>query len=455
MNDITRHLARYAAHSRYEDLPDTVRHEGLRAFVNYVGCAAGGSREAHVLRMLAFLAEFNGGAHAAVIGHRVKLDALNATFINAMSSAALAFNDTHYATVAHPTSPVAAALLALAERQPMTGRELLHALILGVEIQCRVGMILVTPPAQSAVGLSMQGIAGTIGAAVAAGKVLGLDESLMAIAIGLAANQSAGLRQGQSTDASHFTPGHSARCGLQAALLARRGFGCSDNMIEGFKGYAVSFAREPNFAAAIDKLGEAFEMSTLAYKPYPAGVVIHAIIDACLEIARAQGFDAAPDVARIARIELELNPLAGKLTDLVEPKDRGQALVSLQHWTAVTLLHKAAGIAQVSESVIRDPAVSALRHKVHYRNNDAIGREAARVRVVMTGGAAFEAHVRHCRGSIERPLTDADITEKTRSQLEMVYARADAGNILQQCWDMDACARVADFCSALPLAASS
>lgn len=449
MQNITRLLARYAVESRYETLPPVVRHEGLRAWVNYVGCAAGGSREDNVVMMLQFLGEFNGGARATVIGHRDRLDALNASFINAMSSAALAFNDTHYATVAHPTSPVGAALLALAEyrTQPLSGRELLHALILGVEIQCRVGMILVTPPAQSAVGLSMQGIVGGIGAAVAAGKVLGLDESHMATAIGLAVNQSAGLRQAQSTMASHFSPGHAARCGLQAALLAARGFECSDNMIEGFKGFAVSFARDPNLGAATAKLGEVFEILTLAYKPYPAGVVIHAIIDACLEIVQQKNFDAA----RIDGVELDLNPLAAQLTDLMEPKDRGQALVSLQHWTAVTLLSKAAGVAQVSDVALRDPAIRALRHKVRYNNVDSVGRDAARLRVRLDDGTTLAAQVAHCRGSIERPLTDDDITVKTRAQLQTVYAAADSERILGQSWAIEGCASVADYCTTLAL----
>ncbi len=224
MPPITRHLARYAVGSRYEDLPPEVRHEGLRAFVNYIGCAAGGSHEAHVELMLKFLTEFNGAADTTLIGRREKLDALNATFINCMTSAALAFNDTHYATVAHPTSPVAAALLAMAQRQKVSGQDLLHALILGVEIQCRVGSILTTPPAESAVGLSMQGLVGGIGAAVAAGKLLQLDEAGMVTAIGHAANQSAGIRQGQSTDASHFhqlMPPAAVcrqRCSLRAVL---------------------------------------------------------------------------------------------------------------------------------------------------------------------------------------------------------------------------------------------
>ena len=119
MTGTTRALARFAANSTYEKLPAAIRHEGVRAFVNWVGCAAGASKEDAIERALAVLTEFNGANSSTVIGRGERLDALNATFINSMSSAALAYNDTHFTTVAHPTSPVGAVLCALAERQPL------------------------------------------------------------------------------------------------------------------------------------------------------------------------------------------------------------------------------------------------------------------------------------------------------------------------------------------------
>lgn len=445
MKDITRMLSRYICASHFDGLPAEIRHEGARAFVNWVGCAAGGSQEDDVQLMLDHLAEFNSSAAATVVGQRVRLDSLNAAFINSMSSGALAFNDTHFMTVAHPTAPVVAVLLALAERQPLTGKELLHALILGVEVQCRVGNILCVPPAECHVGLSMKGLAGVIGAAVAAGKVLGLDEHGMATAIGHAANQASGLREAQSTMASHFTYGHAARCGLTAALLAARGFECSDSMIEGPKGFAVSYGSRPNLDVAVDKLGLAFEMSALAYKPYPSGFVVHPIIDACLEIARTNSFDAA----QIERIELTVNPLAEKLTNRVDPRDRAQALVSFQHWAAAVLIYKAAGIPQVTDAVVRDPRVSELRRKVFCTSVASLGREAAGVRVILKNGAIMEASVLHCRGSVHRPLTDEEITEKAVAQLQSIYPAGTADEILAHCWRIGECPLVAPFCKQL------
>ena len=445
MTDLTRTLARYVAHSRYDELPAHVRHEGVRAFVNWVGCAAGGCREDNVQRALSLLMEFNGAAQATIVGRHEKLDALNATFINSMSSGALVFNDTHYATVAHPTSPVAAALLALAECNPMSGQDFVHALILGDEIQCRVGNMLCVPPATCEVGWSMAGLVSGIGAAVAAAKVLGLDEHGIVTAIGHAANQAGGLREAHGSMASQYTPGHAARCGLMAALLAQRGFTCSPTMLEGPNGYARAFVRQPNFDAAVEKLGDTFEIALLAYKPYPCGFVIHPVIDACLEIAEKKLCNADT----VARIELTVNPLAVQLCDRPNPRNANQALVSLQHWAAASLLCKSAGVAQLAEAVLHDPALSALRGRIVMNSDAGVGREAACARVVFNDGTHTDASIMHCRGSVGRPMTDEDVSEKTRGQLMTVFSIDTTQHLLDECWRIEAYPQVGALCRLL------
>lgn len=428
-NGVTRALSKYICSSEFYRLPPEIQHEGVRAFVNWVGGAASGSREDIVQQALEVLMEFNGAATSTIVGRRERLDALNATFINSMSSGALAFNDTHFRTVAHPTSSVAAALLALSERRPVTGEAFVHALILGDEVQCRIGNILFTPPAECGVGLSMTGLVGAIGTAVAAGKVMDFDESRMTAAIGLAANQASGLRESHGTMASQFTQGHAARCGLMAAMLAARGFTCTATMLEGPKGFAASYGRDANLEAALDKLGETFEISTLAYKPYPCGFVIHPIIDACLEIART----AALDHTQIERVELTVNPLAVQLANRPDPKNRNHLLVSLQHWAAA-LVYQAADLAHLSEGMVADRALSSLRRKVVLNSDPSVGREAANARVVLRNGGSLEAKVLHCRGSSGRPMTDDEISEKTFAQLKTAFGGGLSEQILPECW---------------------
>jgi 2-methylcitrate dehydratase PrpD len=438
-------LAQYAASSRYEDLPAAVKHEGARAFVNFVGCAAGGAREPVVERTLAVVSQFDGGPHATLIGRRERLDALNAALINSAASAALSFNDTHYQTVAHPSSPVGAAALAMAERLPVSGQAMIHSVNLGIELQCRIGAVLCTPPAEVSVGLSMQGLVGGIGAAATAGKLLGLDAEAMSRAIGHAVNQAAGLREAHATMGSPFTPGHSARCGVFAALLAERGLTINDTMIEGVKGFAVSFSSNPQPQAAIAELGSRFEILSLAYKPYPSGFVTHPVIDVCLDVARRASFDAAA----IERVELAVNPLTIQLCNRPEPKDRAQAMVSFQHWGAVSLICKAAGTAQVTQAMVDDPQVAALRRKFVATARPDLPREAAHLRVLLKDGAELTAQVERCIGSAGVPIADDDLARKTRDQLDVAYAPEVSAQILDAAWTMARSPRADGICALL------
>lgn len=449
MTPITRELARFAVNSTFDSMPQNVQHEGLRAFVNFVGCAAGGAQEDVVTKMIEAVTEFNGKNDCVIIGRSIRLDALNAALINSLSSASLSFNDTHYATVAHPTSPVGAALVSMAARLKFSGRQLIHALVLGDEIQCRVGNIVVTPPAEVSVGLSMAGLVGCIGAAVAAGKIMNLNEDQMTTAIGIAANQSAGLREAHATMSSWFTPGNAGRAGLWAALLAARGYTCADSMIEGVKGFAVTFGTKPQLDAALEGLGKKWEMLDVAYKPYPCGFVIHPVIDACLDMVGKHSFEAR----QIERVELTVNPLCVQLCNRPAPKLRSQAMVSFPHWTAACLLHKAAGLPQVTEAMVHNADMAALRAKVVATADDKTERDAAHVKVIMKDGKVFEAHCEHALGTQARPMSDADVSQKTRLQMEIVYDKAKAQRAVDDCWRIIDTTEVAPFIDSLSASA--
>jgi 2-methylcitrate dehydratase PrpD len=417
-------LAAYAVNLKPAALPADVRHEGERAFLNWVGCALGGADEGTVACALDAFDRFSGPRVATVIGRAGKADIFLAAFANGIGSSVHSFNDTHFATVAHPTSPVAAALFALAQERPVPGSLFLTALILGIELQCRVGNMLTTPPAQCGVGLSMVGLVGGIGAAVACGKALGLDEEAMTRAIGIAANSACGLREAHASMSSHYTPGHAARCGLEAALLAQSGYGCPPGMLDGEKGFGVSFATDADPAAALARLGESFEILLNAYKPYPCGFVIHPAIDGCLDLARS----ATIDPTAIESVVIEVNALAIKLTSRPAPQNRRQALVSLQHWAAASLTRSKAGLAEGSDETVHDPAIAALRARVTLVERSDFGRETATIHLQMRDGSRHEAHVADCRGSINRPMTDAELDEKFRDQAALVLmpARIDA-----------------------------
>src|SRR5512146_675913 len=239
---VTGKLASYVVSSRYIDIPKNIRHEAARSFLNWVGCAVGGSRHETVERALAALAAFSGPPEATVLGRGERLDIMHAALMNGITSHTFDFDDTHLKTVIHPSGPVASAILALAEHRPVTGGEFLHAFILGVEVECRIGNAVY--PAHYDAGWHITGTAGVFGAAAAAGKLIGLNEQQMVWALGIAATKSSGLRAMFGSMCKPYHPGNAARNGLLAALLAAKDFTSSDRSIEAPRGFAHVLSTE-------------------------------------------------------------------------------------------------------------------------------------------------------------------------------------------------------------------
>ena len=213
---VTARLAEFVAASRWDDIPDAVRREGVRSLLNFVGGALGGCRDEAVNLAVRVLAPCFGPPQATIIGRSERADALNAAFLNAVSANVLEYDDTHLATVIHPAAPVAPGLFALAEQRRVSGAALVHALILGIEAECRIGLGVM--PTHYRRGWHITATCGIFGAAAAAGKLLGLDNRHMAWALGHAATQSAGLVESLGSMSKSIGVGNAARNGLAAAL---------------------------------------------------------------------------------------------------------------------------------------------------------------------------------------------------------------------------------------------
>lgn len=427
---VTRDLAQFVVDSKWNDVPNAVRHEGSRAILNWLGCALGGCRDELVERLLAALREFSGKPQATLLGRGERLDALTAACINGAGSNRLDFDDTHLRTVIHPTVPVAAALLALAEYRPMTGAQFLHAFVLGVDAECRIGNAV--SPEHYERGWHITATCGVLGAAVAAGKALQLDAQRMAWALGIAATQASGLMEMLGTMCKSYNMGHAARNGLAAALLAARDFTSSERALEAPCGFLNVLATRNDPAEVTQALGSRWELMQNAYKPYPCGIVIHPVIDACLDLRAAQHIDPA----QIAGIEIFANPLAQTLCGRKTPRDSLEGKLSLYHSAAVALRDGEAGVLQYTDARVLDPQVVALRDKVTVSTDAAIGPEQARVRVVLADGKSHEMYVERARGCLERPMTDAELEAKFRSLAAAELTPEEVDKLVEQCWSL-------------------
>src|ERR687894_211684 len=154
-------------------------------------------------------------SQATILGRGDKTDLLHTALLNGISSHVFDFDDTHLKTIIHPAGPVASAVLALAETRGASGRDVLDSLVIGIDVECRIGNAVY--PNHYDVGWHITGTAGVFGAAAAVGKVLGLDRQQMTWALGIAGTQSSGFREMFGSMCKSFHPGRAAQNGLVAA----------------------------------------------------------------------------------------------------------------------------------------------------------------------------------------------------------------------------------------------
>ena len=429
--DVTRHLAAWAVSSRKEDVPAAIRREALRTVLNWTGCAVGGSRHETVDIAIRALKPFSGAAQASVLGRTDRLDVLNASLMNGISSHIFDFDDTDLRTIVHPAGPVAPALLALAEYRPFSGADFLHALIVGVEVECRIANAVY--PQHYDVGWHITGTVGPFGAAAAAGKILGLSEQQMVWALGLAATQPVGLREMFGTMTKSFHPGRASQNGLVAAFLAGQNFTSSEQSIEAPRGWANVLSTARNYREITEKLGEQYQIAFNSYKPFPCGVVIHPALDGALQV-RAENLLTAN---RIDRIELRVHPLVLELTGKKAPQTGLESKFSVYHAVAAAMVFGQIAEKEFSDAAVRDPAVIALRDRVSTTVDSTIGEDQVRITMVLKDGRRLDKFIEHAIGSARNPMSDAQLETKFKALTEGVLPVGRVNRLIEFCWQLE------------------
>jgi len=434
---VTRGVARFGAEWRWEDIPDTVRHEAKRSLLNYFAVALAGAVDPTLDIAARVFAPFSAGGQATVIGRGTRTDILHAASLNAMAANVFDFDDTHPPTIIHPTAPVAPVVFALAQTGPVSGARLLHAFILGAEIECRMGNALTL--GHYARGWHITSTCGVFGSAIAAARLMGLDTRHTAWALACAGNQTGGLVETLGTMAKSIAVGNSARNGLLSALLAREGYTGPDQPIEGPRGVLNVLSDAPIPEQLTGELGQRWELGTNTYKPYPCGVVLNAVIEAVLVLRRDPALS-TPDLARVARVDLTGHPLLRQRTDRPGARSGRESQVSAQHAVATCLLRGRAGLAEFSDAAVADPRAHALDTRLHFHDDDSCSIDAVEVRVTLDDGRAFAHRVAAARGAAANPLSDADLEGKLRELCAYGGTGCDAQAIIDGIWALDALA---------------
>ena len=404
-------------------------HEAHRTFFNWFGCAVGAAHHEAADATLRALAVMQPAPQATVLGRRERIDIAGAALVNGITSHTFDFDDTHLKTIIHPAGPVASAILALAEVTGASGRSVIDALVLGIDVACRVGNAMY--PDHYDRGWHITGSTGMLGAAAACSRLLGLDADKTQMALGIAASTPVGLREQFGTMTKPFHPGAAARAGMLAALMAREGFTASKRALEAPRGFMQVASTKCDWNEITDELGSRFEISFNTYKPFACGIVIHPSIDACAQL-RAQGV--APQL--VERIELKVHSLVLELTGKKEPADGLQAKFSVYHGCAAGLSFGRAGEDEFADAIVNRADMVALRRKVVATVDDSIDEASADVTAVLTDGRRVRVFVEHAIGSLARPMSDAQLEAKFHGMADPVLGAERCSALIQACWGL-------------------
>src|SRR6516164_60841 len=431
VKDVTRTLARHVVSAKSSDLPPSVRKEAARTLLNWVGCTLGGSRHETTGIAVSALAPFSGPAQAGILGRKERVDILNAALINGISSHVLDYDDTHSHNIIHPAGPVISAILALSERRQVSGAEFVNALVLGVDVECRIGNSVY--PKHYDAGWHITGTAGVFGAAAASGKLLGLSEQQMLWALGLAATQPVGLQEMFGSMTKSFHPGRAAQNGLTAALLASKNFTSSEQSLEAKYGWVNVVSTAHNYGDIVNGLGSQYEISKNTYKPFACGVVMHPTIDGCIQLRNETKLTADA----IDRVELKVHPLVMQLTSKKAPQTGLEGKFSIYHAASVALVEGAGGIDQFSDRAVRDRVIVSLRDRITTTIDSTLHEDQVHIVLVTKDGKRLEKFVEHAVGSLGHPMSDSDLETKFKGLANGILAPDRQRKLMDLCWNIE------------------
>ena len=416
--EATQVLANFAATLRYEDLPERVREHCKNLILDALACAVAGGQGEETGQMAALASALAQGSESSVIGGE-RLSLAGATLLNAYLVTATTMCDAHRATMTHVTPEIVPPALMIAERDGCSGRDLLVAVAAGCEVTTRVG-IGTDYPVFRARGWHGPGIFGSL---------LKFDAETMARAFGLAGSQAAGTFAAWGTPTVKFHQCRGALSGLMAALLAEQKFVATREFLTAKDGGLYNtYVNGGKSDTAIADLGQRFELEQIALRLWPSAAVIQGMNTALFDLLEKHRIDAA----NVRKVRIALSQGAFDMHGGFNTyKAKFEALLSA-HYTAAAILHdRALTLAQFEPGRYDDPKLRAFAvEKVEVRPDAPIAGSEAKVDIEMNDGAVFSARCDHPLGSLENPLSRAQIEQKFRSYAAGVIPDANVAKVL-------------------------
>lgn len=429
--NLTRGVVDFILKTEYGDIPAEVIDLGKKSILDGLGLSLAGSvaDSGHISREFIRNSDLCGGS-STVSGTSMKVPPRFAAFLNGISIHAFDFDDTQlavgpgrvYGLLMHPTVTALPPAFALGETAAVSGKDLMLAYHLGVEVECKIALA-ISPHSYHS---HITGICGPFGSAAAGIKLRKLDQVQSLNAIGVAATAGGGLRTNFGTMTKPFHAGHAAEGGLVAVDLAALGWTASHTVLEApggfFNAYGGAYEFEPDFLTR--QLGNpwVFASPGVSIKPFPCGSLTHPGMDEMLRLIRQ--YNITPQ--EVESVDVGTNRFA--LGSLIhhDPHTSLEAKFSMEFCLAILLIERKAGLSQFTDAVVNRPNVQAMIHRIHYSASSAaasagLNTMSTIIHIHLRDGRTISGHAEYALGSPQHPMSYEQVADKFRGCAEYAH----------------------------------
>jgi 2-methylcitrate dehydratase PrpD len=421
---LTDYVGRFVGAAKYEDIPGEVVELGKKSILDCLGLALAGSKAQTGTLCRQYLEKIGVcDGKATIIGSARKTSPRFAAFVNGVSIHADDFDDTQLATakdrvyglLVHPTVSVLPAVFALAESGGISGKQLMVAYHLGVEVECKIAEAI--SPRHYQGGFHSTGTCGPFGSAAACAKLLGFEHSKILNAFGLVASQSGGLRENFGTMTKPFQAGRAAESGLASVELVALGWTAAEQILEADRGFFHAFGGSYDPGAIMDRLGKpwTFVSPGISLKPYPSGSLAHPAMTELARLIEAHDLQAA----QVEKVDVGANH--NMTTTLLhhQPKTGLEAKFSMEFCLAILLLERKAGLGEFADKVVQRADVQEMIRRVNFyvdpeAESAGYDKMTSLLKIYLKDGRVIKGRADFGKGSPANPMTFEEAAAKFR-----------------------------------------
>ena len=456
---LTDYVATFVAETTYEEIPKPVIELGKKSILDGLGLALAGSKA----QSGALCREYIGklgicDGRATIIGSALKTSPRFAAFANGVSIHADDFDDTQlsaakdrvYGLLVHPTVPVLPSAFALGERRRVSGKELMLAYHLGVEVECKIAEAI--SPRHYQDGFHSTGTCGPFGSAAACARLLGFDRSKMLNSFGLAASQSGGLRENFGTMTKPFQAGHASESGLASVELVALGWTAAEQILEAERGFFRAFGGSYDPGAIMNRLGKPWTFSSpgISLKPFPSGSLTHPAMTEVTRLIESNNIEAA----QVESVDVGANHNMTATLLHHRPKTGLEAKFSMEFCIAILLLERKAGLNEFSDRIVQRPDVQQMIRRINFyvdpqAESAGYDKMTSLLKIHLKDGKVIAGRADFGKGSPTDPMTFDEAAAKFKGCAEFAgWPSAKTDKIISLVKTLDS---VADVSTLSPL----